>query len=79
MYSIARNGELPGAELLEIRHQASHSKVVEAPLMLFAFLSVHPTGACIKNIYAFKGQNHQFNNIELDNIRECMGIYWNNL
>ena len=34
--------QIPGAELLEIRYQASHSQVLEAPSTLFAFLSVHP-------------------------------------
>ena len=59
----------PGAELLEIGHQASHSQILEAPPTLFTYLSIHPIGACITNIPACISQNHPLSHIELDNIR----------
>ena len=67
--TIIRCKITPGAELLEIRHQASHSQILEAPPTLFTYLSIHPIGACITNIPACISQNHPLSHIELDNIR----------
>ena len=53
----------PGAELLEIGHQASHSQILKAHPTLFAFLSKHPTGACITNISACNSRNKPLDNI----------------
>ena len=67
-------------ELLEIRHQASRSQILPAPPTHFAFLSIHPIGTCITNMFPLAiVKINPFSNMELYNIREWMEIFWNTI
>ena len=60
-----------GTELIEIRHHARLSQFLEAPLAPFANTPPAPVLQTFLNLIV---EINPFSNIELDNIREWMGV-----
>ena len=60
----------PGAELLEIRHQASHEKILETPPpTLCLFNKSTPSAPALQTFLILVVEFNPFSNIEIYNIR----------